>query len=585
MTPPGALPQRLEDRRKGDRRQPWWHLSLLERFSIGAQVAGFVVVLALIVVGLSYRAYVESAQGLIRQVESENLSGAAHVAQARIDAESRVLTASSLALARHPAVRDALQQGHGPALAAARAEFDNSFERAGFSMLHLVDRSRTIVHRAAEPGVPTGKAAVWGISEALAGDTLLQTSKEASGGLVIRSMVPVRGDDNSVIGVVMAGTRFDDQFAQRIGQDSAVDLAFATPIGVVARSSERFAQSPQTHKAFIEAALFERRPVLDFDLAHAALRQYVPLKLGDETFVLIVQGNAAAAQARVLQAARQTLQTSVALLALAIAASCLFALMLASRLRRVGAQARLLAHDITGNDVMLGADGKPAQPSFRSELAVLEHVFDRTALAVARHHEELHEAKARAEHAANYDGLTGLVNRAFLMQRVALAIAARPDAEWALLFLDLDGFKQVNDRFGHDAGDDLLRQTAQRLCTLVASKDDVARLGGDEFVIIAHRETDQHPAQPSATLQDHAQQLADAVISALDQPFTVHGKQTVRVSTSIGIALHPAHGQDAVLLFKRADIALYAAKHAGRSTFRVYGRSADTETSGLTLAA
>lgn len=583
MKPDRATTSAGVDQRQRDRRRPWWQLSLFERFSIGVQVAGFVVVVALVVVGLSYRAYVASAQDLIRQAESESLSGAVHVAQARIEAESRVLTTSSLALARHPAVRQALQDSATPALAAARQEFDRSFESAGFSMLHLIDRSRTIVHRAAQPGLPAGKAAVWGISEALAGDTLLQTTKEAGGGLVIRSMVPVRGGDDGVVGVVMAGTRFDDNFARRIGKDGAVELAFATPTGVFARSSERFVNTPELHRAFIEAALFERRPVLDFNLDRAALRQYVPVKLGDETFVLIVQGDAGAAQARVVTAARQALQSSVALLVMAFVASCLFAWMLASRLRRVGAQARMLAHDITGTDVVSGAHGEPAAPPLRSELAALEQVFDRTALAVARHHEELHEAKERAEHAANYDALTGLVNRAFLIRRLDEEMVGRPDASWALLFLDLDGFKQVNDRLGHDAGDALLRQTAQRLKALVAVKDDVARLGGDEFVMIALRHGAGRVGDPHGSLLAQAQRLAREVIDALEQPFVVDAGQAVEVSVSIGIALHPEHGQDPALLLKRADIALYAAKHAGRRTFCVYGRHADADQGGLTL--
>ena len=585
MTPSDAPVRPLPNRRRTDRRQPWWHLSLLERFSIGAQVAGFVVALAIVVVGLSYRAYVDAAQELIRQAEGESLSGAAHVAQARIEAESRVLSGVSAALARHPAVQDALQARSEAGLATARLEFDKAFDSAGFSMLHLIDRTRSIRHRASEPGVPTAKANFWGIGEALAGDTLLQTSKEPGGGLVIRAMVPVHGADDEVVGVVMAGTRFDDKFAQRIGKDSGVELAFATPTGVVARSSERFVQAPEAHRAFIEAALFQRRPVLDFDLDHAALRQYVPLRLGDETFVLIVQGDAAAAQARVVGAARQTLQTSAAVLVLAIVASCLFALTLASRLRRVGAQARTLARDITGNDVMQAAAGEQAQPVRRSELAVLEHVFDRTALAVARHHEELHEAKARAEHAANFDGLTGLMNRACLMQRVAAIMADRADAEWALLFLDLDGFKQVNDLHGHDAGDALLRLTASRLREQVNQGDDVARLGGDEFVILVHRQLDPVAPDLSASLVDQARRLATSLIVALEQPVATHDGRVLLVSASIGIALHPAHGQESPLLFKRADIALYASKHAGRRTYRFYGHPGDADAKGLTLVA
>ncbi len=585
MKPGGLNLSAGMDRRQLDRRRPWWQLSLFERFSIGVQVAGFVVVLALVVVGLSYRAYVSSAQDLIRQAESDNLTGAANVAQARIEAESRVLTASTQALARHPTVREALRGGGVPALAAARLELDQSYERAGFSMLHLIDSSRNIVHRAAQPGLPPSKAAAWGISEALAGDTLLQTTKEAGGGLVIRSMVPVRGSDDSVVGVVMAGTRFDDSFVQRIGRDGAVELAFATPNGVVARSSARFVNTPESHRPFIEAALFERRPVLDFDLDRAALRQYVPVKLGDENFVLIVQGNAAAAQARVVTAARQALQTSVALLAMAFVGSCLFALMLASRLRRVGTQAQTLARDITGNDVLLGAQGQPATSAFRSELAVLEHVFDRTALAVARHHEELHEAKERAEHAANYDALTGLANRAFILRRIAFEMSARPDTEWALLFLDLDGFKQVNDRLGHDAGDALLRQVASRLSTRVDGKDDVARLGGDEFVIISRRRGAGHEGGSITTTMALAQQLALELITALEQPFLIHAEHSVQISASIGIAVHPVHARDPAQLLKRADIALYAAKHAGRRTYCVFAQPGESEVDALALSA
>lgn len=558
--------------------RPWWQPALLERYSIGVQVASFVVVLALIVLGLSYRDYVDSAQDLIRQAESERLTGAAHVARARIDAESRVLTASTHALAQHPAVRQALQAaGDTSALAATRLELDQAHARAGFSMLHLIDRTRVIVHRAAQPGLPAGKAAVWGISEALAGDTLLQTTKEASGGLVIRSMVPVRGRQDEVVGVVMAGTRFDDVFARRIGQDSGVDIAFATPTGVVARSSVRFGDAADGHKKLIEAALFERRPVLDFDLDRAALRQYVPVKLGDEAFVLIVQGDAAAAQARVVHAVHQALKTSVGLLALAMVASCLFALMLASRLRLVGARAQTLAHDITGVDHAAQRD--PRTRALRSELAELEQVFDRTALAVARHHEELHEAKERAEHAANNDALTGLANRASLLRRLEFALANQPEADWALLFIDLDGFKQVNDSLGHDAGDALLRQVASRLHAQVGSRDLVARLGGDEFVIVAHAPSAE------ADIRAQAQGLARQVITALEQPFHLHADQSAQVSASVGIALHPVHGQEVSLLLKRADIALYAAKNGGRRTYCVYGSPGETEAGGLTLVA
>jgi diguanylate cyclase (GGDEF)-like protein len=545
---------------EGRRRRRW-----LRHFPLGLQVLAFISLLAVGVIGWSHRAYVDSAQALIRQSESEHLIGAALVARARIEAESRVLVSATQSLARHPAVQAALQAPTPPDSAppAVRAEMDALFDSAGLSTLDLIDRRRAIVHRAPATAVRGLKAAVWGVAEALAGEAMLQTAKEASGGLIVRSIVPVPGDDGRVVGVVMAGTRFDNPFAERIAQDSTVELAIATPIGVVARSSDRFRMTPELHQRPLEQALFERKPVLVFDLARDGLRQYVPVRLGDETFVLIVQGNAQAAQARVVTAAREATQVSMAMFGMATVAAGLFAMTLGRRLRQVRAQAEHLARDITG-EVAVGtwpsAGGRLALRG--CELDALEHVFDHTARSVARHHEALRLAKLQAEHAADSDPLTGLPNRSCLMRMLSSRLSQQPGEDWALLFLDLDGFKQVNDQRGHDIGDALLREAAERLIRLAGRREDVTRLGGDEFVLIAH--ADGPPLAP--------QRLAQKVIHALEQPFHLDsGTTPVQVSASIGIALHPEHGRDASTLLKHADMALYAAKGAGRRTYRLYG--------------
>ena len=544
LAPPGATARPASGQAR------WLH-----RFPLGLQVLAFISVLAVVVIGSSYRAYVDSAQALIRASESEHLIGAALVAQTRIEAESRVLVSTTQSLARHPAVREALQEGTTPeALATVGKEMAAAFDSAGLSTLDLIDRRRVIVHSAPATAARGIKASVWGVAEALGGEAMLQTAKEARGGLIVRSIVPVPDLDGRVVGVVMAGTRFDNPFARRIAQDSTVELAIATPIGVVARSSDRFHMTPALHQRPLEQALFERQPVLVFDLAHDDLRQYVPVRLGDETFVLIVQGDAQAAQAHVVAAAREATRSAMTMFGLAIVAAGLFAVTLGRRLRQIRSQAEHLARDITG-EVHVPALGG-------CELDALEHVFDHTARSVARHHEALRQAKVQAEHAADSDPLTGLPNRGCLMRMLSSRLSQQPGEDWALLFLDLDGFKQVNDQRGHDIGDALLREAAERLTRLVGRREDVTRLGGDEFVLIAH--ADGPPLAP--------QRLAQKVIHALEQPFHLDaGAAPVQVSASIGIALHPEHGRDASTLLKHADMALYAAKGAGRRTYRLYG--------------
>jgi len=154
---------------------------------------------------------------------------------------------------------------------------------------------------------------------------------------------------------------------------------------------------------------------------------------------------------------------------------------------------------------------------------------------------------------ALHDALTDLPNRVLLQDRLAheLAVAVHSGAPVALLLLDLDGFKEVNDTLGHTIGDLLLRQVGARLCGALRVGDTVARLGGDEFAALL----------PGAG-EDGARAVAQTIMEALDAPFVVEA-QGLRVGGSIGIALAPAHGMDADALLRRADVAMYAAKRAG----------------------
>ncbi|MGC9185492.1 MAG: EAL domain-containing protein [Thiomonas sp.] len=158
------------------------------------------------------------------------------------------------------------------------------------------------------------------------------------------------------------------------------------------------------------------------------------------------------------------------------------------------------------------------------------------------------------------DPLTAVGNRALLRERLQLALesAWARDSEFALLLLDLDGFKQVNDAYGHSAGDSLLRETAQRLQAILREGEVMARMGGDEFAVLL---TDAFGGAAAA------EAAAQRILAALRQPFDLGVGRQASISVSVGCALYPQDGSDAETLLRRADLALYAAKSAGRDRY------------------
>jgi diguanylate cyclase len=174
---------------------------------------------------------------------------------------------------------------------------------------------------------------------------------------------------------------------------------------------------------------------------------------------------------------------------------------------------------------------------------------------------ERRRAEQKIRHLAHHDSLTGLCNRAALNDRLnqMIALAARAGEQLAVLYLDLDRFKPVNDLLGHEAGDRLLVDVAQRLKKSVRASDIVARMGGDEFVIV----------QAVGAELERAPASAARVISMLSEPFTIGGDEAV-VSASVGIALFPANGRTAEELLRNADKAMYHAKETARGTSCVF---------------
>lgn len=185
---------------------------------------------------------------------------------------------------------------------------------------------------------------------------------------------------------------------------------------------------------------------------------------------------------------------------------------------------------------------------------------------LAQANQQLSERERELQHAANHDPLTELPNRRYLVERceLALAQARRSNEATALLLIDLDHFKPINDKYGHDAGDLMLQNIAQRLREHVRAGDAVARLGGDEFAVLIC----------GGDAEQHARDIASRLLEELAKPVT-YGAERLTVTISIGVALYPQHASNFTTLYKAADQMLYKVKSRGRSGSAVCGEDGE----------
>lgn len=196
------------------------------------------------------------------------------------------------------------------------------------------------------------------------------------------------------------------------------------------------------------------------------------------------------------------------------------------------------------------------------EIALLNSIADTLAGVLERKRME-----AQLQRLAHHDALTGLPNRAMFLEHLGRFVAAarRDDEALAVMFMDLDRFKAVNDTLGHDVGDKLLVQVAERLEECLREVDTVARLGGDEFTVVL----------PAIGERENAGAVARKIIDALGKPFAIDGNKC-SIGASVGISRFPEDGREPELLLGRADMALYAVKRSGRNNFKFFEASMET---------
>ncbi len=303
----------------------------------------------------------------------------------------------------------------------------------------------------------------------------------------------------------------------------------------------------------ITAALTDaRRPLTSQELSFATRRYHDladRIELSIDTIHSLDRAEIIAALAVAEESRDKLLRTAGLIVLVACAISALAATTLARSLlrplRRLQDAARLFGTGDLAHRVLVER---------RDELGHLAETFNTMALKIERNQQELTDQ-------ATHDGLTGLVNRVLFRDRLghALARAKRQGKSLAVMMLDLDGFKRVNDSLGHSTGDDLLVEVGRRLKTVLREADTAGRLGGDEFALLL-----EELQQP-----DEARHVADRIMATLRQPFVLDNKE-LAIAGSIGVALSGDHAQTSEDLLRNADLAMYAAKGKGKGRFEVF---------------
>lgn len=424
--------------------------------------------------------------------------------------------------------------------------------RVGLDRISVFDNGGTEVLRLAESRLGAEEHAPVRdlVAAALAGVT---SSGSAAGGkgVLVTASAPVKGADG-VAGALVVGAELEPA-SLRGAENERVDLA-------VFRRGE-LAGTTLTHPQVVEALAAgvnsdEELRALVGELArlhlHASAR---PLPNQGLLLITISTGELHAAAA---QLDRIRLLATAVLIAALLAVVLLFTRAVASCLTRMVAVTQ---------DIAAGDYGRRVAPSGIAEL-------DRLADAVNSMGEQLEKSVSELSHRASHDPLTGLPNRVLFTDRVehALKRAARGEPSLAVLFLDVDNFKLVNDTYGHSAGDDLLVEVGAVLQTCVREGDSVARLGGDEFGMLLEDVPDSGQAVV----------VAQRVLERLGEPLA-GGDRRVSAAVSIGIALAEGETVPAETLLCNADIAMYEAKRRGKGRYEIFSPEMAHAAAGPTL--
>ena len=445
-------------------------------------------------------------------------------------------------------------------LQAAGDALNKLYPKLGVTSLVVMDRNKTLIYHS--PPAPTGEGKIdfKGLTEALAGAEVTAAHPELPQGYSIRVVAPITLSDGKIAGALVVGTLFDDAYARKLAAAAAAEISFASNAGVWSSSLPEDVKNSLS--SGIDEIIKRVQPgagiFIEDKAAHSA-RVYTPLRIVDETVTLIVQSDTSASRVFLQEQQDNLLRMSFLVALICSVLGTAFAFILTRPLRILQRDTQHLT-----SQYALAGSATPAAPAVKAanEVSNMVNALQVAAKLLAQHADESQAAREKAEYSAQYDGLTSLPNRNLFHDRLqqALSGAARSQSQVALLFVDLDKFKGINDALGHNVGDQVLQEAASRLRGCVREQDTVARLGGDEFVVIL----------PNLKDLEGAGIVARKILRLLDAPSDHTGSPLLHVSASVGISIYPADATTSDGLIKCADAAMYHAKEAGRNRYQFF---------------
>lgn len=427
------------------------------------------------------------------------------------------------------------------------------FPDLGLGYMIIVDRKGRIVH-ANGSGFSVGEVFDdWGIVDALAGEKLIAVGRKGRMKWTIHVFSPLVSGA-TVFGVIVSGIMIDESWFEEVHQQ----MVLADLDGVLGGSFDTENWLPIDLEQ-IKRTLLEKKHFTILDHEREQGWHFSPIRIVDETFCLILPIDLKPVHETLAQSRDSMIRyLVVVIVVIGFLGMGLYHWHLRP-LRRLGDKAAIMAEVCrqNGDDEATSTVVLP----IRNELHRVEGAFETVSLELYAHIGDLRHGKSTAEASARRDSLTGLGNRLMfdeLLEKV-LAQCRRGKSKLAVLYLDLDRFKPINDTYGHDVGDLLLKEVSARMQKSLRDSDAICRRGGDEFAAFL---TDCHGA-------DFAIAVSNRILDDVSRPYHLNGHDC-SIGISIGISLFPDHADTAETLMKKADEALYQAKDAGRGVCRLF---------------
>ncbi len=472
---------------------------------------------------------------------------------------------------------DLSKQMRGPHGAIIR-QIESMRENAHCDAVIVLDSQGRIIHHSAFPEKDGESLMSWLIVRQAVneGRSSYAIIEESGNFIIYGSGLTPKNRAGSRDHIVLTGFKISDELVSELSQNTSIGLTFIRRTAVMASSfntsNRKLIDSPVS---FLDYQLLYNQPevtkevMIDTESYFASVRQLRLLDPSMDGSLLLTYPT------RELDLIIHRLQHGYLwLFALGMLAFALFAWLISSLimspLRKLSARAQQIAQgDLTPTHFDLNDEIGSIASSFND----LMHELATNKQKIERHADELEQLVAQRTHElslandeltkqATHDALTGLPNRKLFNDRLhqAVMLAHRNNVGLALMFIDLDRFKWVNDTFGHAAGDELLVETARRIQTCLREGDTFARLGGDEFTVIL----------PQPGLLSDIENVAERILKNLTAPFDLSAAPDTKISGSIGIAVYPESGDSAAKLLLHADQAMYSAKRSGRATYHFW---------------